>query len=347
MKKRILPLLLALALLLSACGAVPQSPAKAEGTLIVHFLDVGQADCALVELDGKYLLIDGGNKEDSQLVVSFLEQQGVEELEGVVCTHAHEDHVGGLPGVLAVYPAKAVYAPTKTYASKVFDDFVYYTDQQGLEITIPEPGDSIPMEGLDIQVLGPVKSYAETNDTSLVLRIAFGETVFLFTGDMETAAEDDMLDYWDSQPQLLEADVLKVGHHGSDTSTGYRFLRQVAPEYGVISVGTDNSYGHPNEAPLSRLNQAEVTVLRTDTLGTITATSDGTEVQFTWEKSTAKPDAPAPSETTAQTYIGNKNSKKFHLPSCPNLPSEENRVELPSYDEAIAQGFEPCGNCLG
>lgn len=200
MKKRILPLLLALALLLSACGAVPQSPAKAEGTLTVHFLDVGQADCALVELNGQYLLIDGGNKEDSQLVVSFLEQQGVEELEGVVCTHAHEDHVGGLPGVLAVYPAKAVYAPTKTYASKVFDDFVYYTDQQGLEITIPEPGDSIPMEGLDIQVLGPVKSYAETNDTSLVLRIAFGETVFLFTGDMETAAEDDMLDYWDSQP---------------------------------------------------------------------------------------------------------------------------------------------------
>lgn len=346
MKKRILPLLLALALLLCACGAVPQTPAKAEGALIVHFLDVGQADCALVELDGKYLLIDGGNREDSQLVVSFLEQQGVEELEGVVCTHAHEDHVGGLPGVLAVYPAKAVYAPTKTYASKVFDDFVYYTDQQGLEITIPEPGDSIPMEGLDIQVLGPVKSYAETNDTSLVLRIAFGETVFLFTGDMEVAAEDDMLDYWNSQPELLEADVLKVGHHGSDTSTGYRFLRQVSPEYGIISVGEGNSYGHPSEAPLSRLNQAEVTVLRTDELGTITATSDGTEVQFTWEKSTVQPDAPAPSETTAQTYIGNKNSKKFHLPSCPNLPAEENRVELPSYDEAIAQGFAPCGNCL-
>ena len=346
MKKRILPLLLALALLLCACGAVPQTPEKAEGTLIVHFLDVGQADCALVELDGKYLLIDGGNREDSQLVVSFLEQQGVEELEGVVCTHAHEDHVGGLPGVLAVYPAKAVYAPTKTYASKVFDDFVHYTDQQGLEITIPKPGDSIPMEGLDIQVLGPVKSYAETNDTSLVLRIAFGETVFLFTGDMEVAAEDDLLDYWDSQPELLKADVLKVGHHGSDTSTGYRFLRQVAPEYGVISVGAGNSYGHPNEAPLSRLNQAEVTVLRTDELGAITATSDGTEVQFTWEKSTAQPETPAPSETTAQTYIGNKNSKKFHLPSCPNLPAEENRVALPSYDEAIAEGFDPCGNCL-
>ena len=346
MKKRILPLLLILTLLLCACGIVPQSPAKAEGTLIVHFLDVGQADCALVELNGQYLLIDGGNREDSQLVVSFLEQQGVEELEGVVCTHAHEDHVGGLPGVLAVYPTKAVYAPTKTYASKVFDDFLYYTDQQGLEITIPEPGDEIPMEGLDIQVLGPVKSYAETNDTSLVLRIAFRETVFLFTGDMEVAAEDDMLDYWDSQPDLLKADVLKVGHHGSDTSTGYRFLRQVAPEYGIISVGEGNSYGHPNEAPLSRLNQAEVTVLRTDTLGTITATSDGKKVQFTWEKSTAQPDAPAPSETTAQTYIGNKNSKKFHLPSCPNLPAEENQVELPSYEEAIAQGFAPCGNCL-
>lgn len=101
---------------------------------------MGQADCALLESGGEYMLIDGGNREDGRLVVSYLEQQGVEELAAVVCTHAHEDHVGGLPSVLAVYPTHAVYAPTRTYASKVFDDFVYYADQQRLEITIPSPG---------------------------------------------------------------------------------------------------------------------------------------------------------------------------------------------------------------
>ena len=142
MKKGILAWILVLVLLLSGCSDGPEpetTGVPSEESLIVHFLDVGQADCALLESGGEYLLIDGGNRADSDLVVSLLEQQGVEELAAVVCTHAHEDHVGGLPAVLAVYPTAAVYAPTRTYASQVFDDFVYYADQQGLEITIPRP----------------------------------------------------------------------------------------------------------------------------------------------------------------------------------------------------------------
>ena len=347
MKKRLFALLLLLALVLGSYTY----PAELESTsadgdsLIVHFIDVGQADCALLECGGPYMLIDGGNRDDGQLVVSYLEQQGVEELEAVVCTHAHEDHVGGLPSVLAVYPTKAVYAPTKTYASKVFDDFLYYTDQQGLEVTLPVPGDTMTLGDAQVTVLGPVKTYAETNDTSIVLRLEFGRTSFLFTGDMEVAAENDMLDYWESQPGILEADVLKVGHHGSNTSTGYRFLYEVSPEYGVISVGKDNSYGHPHAEPLSRLNQAGVVLLRTDELGTIVAVSDGQEVTFTWANQSAKPENAEPAQ--AEMYIGNKNSQKFHSPDCANLPSEKNRVEFDSYQAAIDAGYTPCGSCLG
>lgn len=347
MKKRGLAWILVFALLLAGCGGtVPETTgAPGEESLVVHFLDVGQADCALIESGGEYLLIDGGNRGDSSLVVSFLEQQGVEELSAVVCTHAHEDHVGGLPGVLAVYPTAAVYAPTRTYSSQVFDDFAYYTDQQGLEIAIPAPGDSWSLGSAKITVLGPVKSYAETNNTSLVLRVELGDTAFLFTGDMETTAETDLLDYWEDEPELLKADVLKVGHHGSDTSTGYRLLYQVEPEYAVISVGAGNSYGHPNEAPLSRLSQAGAVILRTDELGTIQAVSDGKTVVLTWENQSAQPETQqTPGE---EYYIGNVNSHKFHTPDCPNLPAEQNRVEFSSYKEAVAQGYSPCGNCLG
>ena len=177
MKKKLFALILALSVLLCGCAEIlPPEPTVSGKGLAVQFIDVGQADCALLSCDGEYLLIDGGNRDDSQLVVSFLEQQGVQELAAVVCTHAHEDHVGGLPAVLAVYPTKAVYAPTKTYSSNIFDKFVYYTDQQGLEITIPAPGDRFSLGQAEIAVLGPVKSYAETNNTSIVLQVNYGET---------------------------------------------------------------------------------------------------------------------------------------------------------------------------
>ena len=196
--KKLFSLLLALMLLLSGCSFANPSTTTIAPTnadrLTVHFIDVGQADCALLECGGEYILIDGGNVEDSSLVVSYLEKQGVTQLSAVIASHAHEDHVGGLPGVLAVYETLAVYAPTRTYASGCFDDFVYYTDQQGLEITIPSPGNSFSFGSASVTVLGPVKSYAETNDTSIVLMVRFGSTKFLFTGDMEVAAENDILD---------------------------------------------------------------------------------------------------------------------------------------------------------
>lgn len=345
--KKLFSLLLC-ALMLTGCAfaqhPTTQAPTPSDGAkLTVHYIDVGQADCALLECDGKYMIVDGGNVEDSSLVVSYLQKQGVQELEAVVCSHAHEDHVGGLPGVLAVFPTKAVYAPTNTYSSKCFDDFLYYTDQQRLEVTIPSPGDSFALGEATVTVLGPTKSYADPNDTSIVLMVQFGENKFLFTGDMETGAENDMLDHW-GENFNWHADVLKVGHHGSDTSTGYRFLRAVMPTYGVISVGEGNSYGHPHEVPMSRLEDAQVKLYRTDELGTVIAVSNGLNITFSWEDGNHQPQDPTQSGPTE--FIGNKNSKTLHLPTCSSLPKEENRVIFDSYDAAIAEGYTPCSRCM-
>lgn len=350
--KKMTALLLLITLLLTSC-TLPQPVSTttaptftSSGTLTVHFIDVGQADCALLECDGQYMLIDGGNKEDGSLVVSYLLQQGVDELSAVVCTHAHEDHVGGLPSVLAVYPTAAVYAPTKTYASNVYDDFMYYVDQQGLEIIFPTPGAVFTLGAAEITILGPVQAYAETNNTSIVLRVEYGNNSFLFTGDMETSAENDMLDYWSSRMDW-NVDVLKVGHHGSDTSSSYRFVYETDPEYAIISVGAVNSYGHPCESVVSRYNDAGIPMFRTDELGTITAVSDGKDITITWENQSAAPDDVEPDETISASYIGNKNSKKVHAEGCTSLPSEKNQVIFSSYAEAIEAGYSPCASCLG
>ncbi len=298
--KKLISLFLICALLLCGCTieivlapeeTVPPAATVTDGTLSVHFIDVGQADCALIECGGAFMLIDGGNRDDGQKVVSYLQSCGVEELEAVICTHAHEDHVGGLPSVLAVYPTAQVYAPTKTYSSNIFDDFLYYVDQQRLEVTLPAPGDTLTLGQAELEILGPVQSYAETNDTSIVVRLEYGDTSFLFTGDMEVAAENDMLDYWEGRMDW-NVDVLKVGHHGSYSSTGYLFLRTVAPTFAVISCGRANEYGHPHSEPISRLRDADVTIFRTDKMYNIVAVTDGENITFTWDNPYAKPWTP-------------------------------------------------------
>ena len=337
-------LLLLLALLLS-----PDQP-KTTATAVpaamgmeVHYIDVGQADCALISSDGEYMLIDGGNVDDSRLIVAYLDQQGVEELTAVVCTHAHEDHVGGLSAVLAKCRVEKVYAPVKSYDSKVYSDFAKYARKEGCGITIPKPGDTFLVGSARVQVLGPVKEYEDANNTSLILKVEYGESSFLFTGDMEVLAENDMLDAGAN----VKADVLKVGHHGSETSTGYRFLYEVQPDYGVISVGKGNTYGHPDTAPLARLRDAGVVLFRTDELGTVIARTNGSMISFTWENQSAQPEDVEPGDTVAIRYVGNKKTAKFHLPDCSSLPKGPNRVEFETYDEAVAAGFSPCRSCFG
>ena len=361
-----LALAAALALGLAACDAsglpglpnggsadVIPSPAASVGQTLdenaplqVHFIDVGQALSVLVECDGQFMLYDGGNVDDGSLVVSYLQQQGVEELQYVFCSHAHEDHVGGLAAALAYFPARHVYAPVTEADTQCFRDFVKYTQQQGLSVEVPAAGTVWQLGSATVTQLGPVAQYSDTNDTSLVLRLDYGSTSFLLTGDMEADAERDLV----NSGANLKADVLQVGHHGSSTSTSYIFLNSVLPEMGVISCGVNNKYGHPHEETLSILRDAGVDVYRTDLLGTITIGSDGRNytvgTEHTATDAQLNPTDPAASGTAQQGYIGNVNSKKFHLPSCPNLPAEKNQILFSGYDEAVAAGYTPCGTCI-
>lgn len=314
----------------------------------IHFIDVGQADAALIVCTGKTMLIDGGNKEDSSLLYSYLQKQGISHLDYVVCTHAHEDHVGGLPGALTAATVGRVLAPVTSYDTKAFSDFVTKTEAQGKQIEVPRAGEKFLLGDATVTVIGPVKSYEETNDTSIVLRIVYGNTSFLFTGDMESTAEKDLIE----SGVELRSTLLKVGHHGSSTSTSYRFLREVAPTYGVISVGTDNSYGHPNEEVLSRLRDADVTLYRTDLQGDILCRSDGNTLTFTTQKNAHSPINPTEPASTSKdsavteyAYIGNLNSKIYHTMDCSSLPAEQNRIYFTTREEAEAAGYRACGVC--
>lgn len=334
-----------------------EPPVYEPSTFSIHFIDVGQADAALVECDGHYMLIDGGNKGDSSVIYSILKSANVAKLDIVVATHAHEDHVGGLPGAFNYTSSDITLCPVTYYDSNAFDDFKKYAELKGGGITIPNVGDTYKLGSAVVEILG-VNSTSDTNNSSIVLMITYCDTRFLFTGDAEREAEQVIL----NSGANLSATLLKVGHHGGDSSTTYQFLREIMPTYAVISVGEDNSYGHPTDNTLSRLRDADVKVFRTDMQGDIWVTSDGEHITITVARNSAAdtltnpvkvveteaPQTSKPITTHSQDYILNTNSKKFHYPSCSSVKqmSEKNKASFTgTRDELINKGYDPCGRC--
>lgn len=324
------------------------------GTLTVTWLDVGQGDAAVIQCGGQSMLIDGGKPEKSSYIYAWLQQHGLSYLDVIVATHVDADHIGGLSGALNYASVGTAYCPETTGTTETFQSFVKYLAQRGKQITVPTAGETFALGGAQIQILGPLHRAEDSNDNSIVLKVSFGATSFLFTGDAERAEEQDLLN---SGVNLLST-VLKVGHHGSDTSTSYPFLRAVAPQYAVISVGAGNSYGHPTEAVLSRLRDAGVTTFRTDMQGEITAVSDGQTINFSTAKNAVaiasanagggNADGAAGVGTTAGSYVLNTNSHKFHLPSCSSVEtiSPKNRKDVnESREQIISEGYAPCKRC--
>ena len=291
MKQRpLLSILLCLFLLCGLCGCNPisDSPAGhfsdaassyADG-LTVDYIDVGQGDAALVRCGDQAMLIDGGSPKASSIIYTYLEKQNVRRLDYILASHADSDHIGGLLSPLSTMPVDHVLIPKTASDSKTYQSFLSKTKEKGISLTHPKSGDSFMLGDSTVFILGPItEDPDDRNNGSIVAKICYGQTSFLFTGDAERKEEQELLDAGFD----LSATVLKVGHHGSKNSTTYLFLRAVMPKYAVISVG-DNSYGHPTEAALSRLRDADSTVLRTDLDGDIIIKSDGTAVTVTTKK---------------------------------------------------------------
>ena len=246
--------------------------------LQVHFLDVGQGDCAVVLCDGEAMVIDGGPRAASQYVYTYIrETLQLTHIDYIISTHPHIDHVGGLATVLNAAPVDLILTPTLEWDSKAFNSMIEYADMQGTVVEIPNAGDTLQLGNATVTILHcwpEAIDYGRTNDASIVLRIDYGKISFMFTGDAEDWAEYMMID----SGANLKADVLKVSHHGSYTASTEEFLQAVQLEYAVISAGRNNEYGHPHDVVLNRLNTLNCTVLRTDELGTIILQSNGDSI---------------------------------------------------------------------
>lgn len=270
-RRFILALVLALSIVLPNVLPIDQALAE-ESLLRIIFVDVGQADSTIIICDDEVLMIDGGNAADSQLIFSMLRNTlGIDHINYMIATHPHEDHVGGLAAAFNACSVDVLFTPVLEYDTKAFHSMMKYAEQQGTSIQIPQPGDSFMIGTAFVEILGPVRYYENYNDMSIICKISYGETSFLFGGDAEWDAEHDLVD----SGADLSADVLRVNHHGSNSSSTFVFLRAIMPTYAIISVGADNPYGHPAEETLARLGDVGAVVMRTDEMGTIECESDG------------------------------------------------------------------------
>ena len=251
-----------------------------DGEMEVHFIDVGQADCALLASGGHFMLIDGGNNDDAEHIVTYLQNAGVKKLDLVVGTHPHEDHIGSLDAAIEAFDIGAVYMPDVSADTETYRDVLDAVKGKGLQIQHPVPGDVLDFNGLPVEIFGPVKEYSNLNNHSIVLRVSVGETAFLFTGDVEIEGEYDILE----QGFDISADVLKVSHHGSSGSSVEEFLAYTDADYAVISVGEGNIYDHPEAVTLKRLQNYGMVIYRTDEQGTIVCDTDGKNISFRQER---------------------------------------------------------------
>lgn len=245
----------------------------AQDDLLVDFIDVGQADSILIRNQDKVMLIDAGTNEAGEIVVQYLKKLGITKINYLIGTHPHEDHIGGLDDVIYEFEIEKIYMPKIETTTKTFEDVLDAIESKNLTVTAPSKNDEIELgQAVGTFMTDPILDKDNLNLSSLVMRIEFGNTSFLFMGDAEEKNEESII--WP------KTDVLKVGHHGSNTSTSREFLEQVSPEYAVIMVGKDNMYHLPKQDIIHNLEAIGSEIFRTDENGTIRFISDGSELRI-------------------------------------------------------------------
>lgn len=339
-------------------------------TLEVHYLDIGQGDSILIKQGDSAMLVDAGNNDKGSIVWSYLLSQNVQTLDYAIGTHPDADHIGGLDVVLYKLDCDTIFLPSCESDTKTYAELIQTIGQRNQKVTVPKQGETYSLGEAQFQILTDTqKDYgSNTNDFSIAIRLTFGETSFLLTGDAEEEAEEDML----ASGLDLSADVYKAAHHGADTANTRAFLQAVNPTYCVISCGEGNSYGHPRAGFLNQVREMGVLVFRTDEQGTIVAVSDGKTVRFNCSPSTSwKAGEPTGNGTDTQEegksgekdgsdgtnaenaatqgqYVINTNTGKFHRPDCSSVKkmSDKNKqISDKTKEELEKEGYEPCKNC--
>ena len=343
----------------------------------VHFIDVGEADSTLIICGEDAMLIDAGTPDMGTAVRLYMKKQNVSRLKYLLLTHSDKDHIGGAASVISNVPIDNLFMCRYEKDNEVYLNLINEINYKNMTWTTPDVGTELTLGDANITVIAPNREYDNPNDSSIGVIIRHGEDSFIFTGDAETPAEEDIV----NNGLDLSADVYKVGHHGSRTASSDAFLDKINPEYAIISCETDNKYGHPHFEVLEKLKNRGIKLYRTDKQGTIIAYSDGKDITFNmdpsedWEPGTIVESdesastqvkeafaeaSQAPLEETDTraipeveekpeiTYVLNTNTKRFHYPSCDSVNDmkEKNKQEVTlSRDELIEQGYKPCGRC--
>lgn len=358
----LISLLLTITFILTACGQQlsdsnivnissisSESQTLYDDNLVISYLDVGQGDSTFIILpNGETLLIDAGNANNSSDIIQYIKDSGQDTLDYVVATHPHADHIGGMSEVIDAFNVKKIYMPKASHTSVTFEHLLNTVSKKGLKVQTAKAGEMIFNYGdLKAMFLAPNSdNYTDLNNYSAVVMLTYKDTHFLFMGDAESESEEEIL----SAGFDISADVLKVGHHGSGSSTTQDFLKKVNPSVAVISVGINNSYGHPDDNVLERLNKSHIDIRRTDESGTIVITCDGSDIKLNTKVVKQQTTSQSESISSDNTEIDNQNltvyitntGSKYHRAECRYLKGSKIPVLLSELD---TDKYSPCKIC--